>query len=153
MGRVIRALAVALAALLPGASHAGGWGEPSRAEARYGLRAVVCRPDGHGGTCLALACRGGRPVLVSASGGGGPMEGPTRVSTGRTAFDLRFTFDGTAVDVLGIAAAEAPLDRSQVEAILKATRITLASSEPGHRHEFPGRGLADRGGRAAASCR
>jgi len=129
------------------------WGAPSREFARYGVRTMVCDTRTHDAPCLGLACRAGTLVLVSAAGGGGPMDGPTRLSTGPSSFTLRFRFDERAIDQLGVAAASAELAPDQLEALMAATSITLtAQSDARIRHQFPTRGLAEAGRWAAAGC-
>lgn len=142
------------AAGLAGAAHAQSWGAPNRDFARYGVRTMVCAERAHAAPCLGLACRGGALALVNAAGGGGPMEGETRVSTGAGAFTLRFKFDPRALDRLGVAAASADLTAPQVETLLAATSLTLTlQADPRIRHRFSTRGLAGAWRRAAAACR
>jgi len=66
-------------------------------------------------------------------------DGPTRLSTGPSSFTLRFRFDERAID--------------QLAALMAAASITLtAQSDARIRHQFPTRGLAEAGRRAAAGC-
>lgn len=141
-------------AFAAGTAQAQSWGTPNRAFSNYGVKTIVCDERTHDAPCLGLACRDGALALVSASGGGGPMDGPTTVSTGRTRFTLRFQYDARAVDRLGIAASHSDLTLSQFEALVAATSVTVnAKGDPSIRHRFPTRGLASEGRRAAASCR
>lgn len=147
-------IAALAAVFLGGAARAQSWEAPSRDYARYGIRTIVCDQRGHAAPCLGLACRGGALVLVNAAGGGGPMEGPTRVSTGRDTFTLPFTFDPKAIDRLGVAASSADLTAAQLEALLAATSLTLTlQADASIRHRFSTRGLAGEWRRAAAACR
>jgi hypothetical protein len=132
---------------------AQSWGAPSRDYARYGIRSVICDERTHAAPCLGLACLDGALALVSAAGGGGPMDGPTRVSTGRTSFSMNFEFDPRAIDRLGVAAAKADLTAAQFEALIEARSITLAAqSDDSLRHRFTTRGLAREWRRVATAC-
>lgn len=148
---VLMALAFALSH--PGVAQAQTWGKPSRQEARYGLRTIVCHTGVHGHPCLGLACRGGKLLFVSTAGGGGPLEGRARVATGDTAFDVHFHFDAKAIDVLGVAAASAELTDSQVEALLIARTLTIVPrAASGIRHQFPTDRLNEQGRIVSQSC-
>jgi hypothetical protein len=149
------AAAVALALIsMENAVKAQSWGAPSPDFARYGIRTMVCDERTHAAPCLGLACVDGALALVSAAGSGGPMDGPTRVSNGRSTFTLRFEFDPRAIDRLGVAAARTDLTAAQFEALLAAQAITLtAQSDTSIRHRFSTRGLAREWRRVAAACR
>ena len=153
--RLTLAGAVALGAVfLAQAAHAQSWAAPSRNFARYGVRTMTCDQRPHAVPCLGLACFNGALALVNAAGGGGPMDGPTRVSTGRRSFTLNFQYDEQAIDRLGVAAARADLTAAQYEALLEAESITLAlQSDTRIRHRFSTRGLANEWGRVAQACR
>jgi hypothetical protein len=107
--RTIRTMVIAacgVAASLGGPA-AQGW-TPSRGGfACSGLIGEVCASDGHAPMCLALAWRAGRLDLVSAAGGGGPMEGATTIRFGGRSTRTTFVFDGRAADAMGVAAARA----------------------------------------------
>lgn len=142
------------AALLGNAAQAESWGSPGREFVRYGVRTIVCDERPHGVPCLGLACRNGALALVSASGGGGPMDGPTRVSTGQDAFTLNFEFDPRAIDRLGVAAASVDLTAAQFDTLLAAKSLTLTSqADASVRHRFSTRGLASEWRRVAAACK
>lgn len=133
--------------------QAESWGEPNRAFARYGVRSIVCNASTHDAPCLALACREGALALVSAAGGGGPMDGATRISTGRNAFTANFKYDERAIDKLGVAASEMDLTARQFDALLAATSLTLSlQSDPSIRHTFPTQGLATAWNRVFKTC-
>jgi hypothetical protein len=152
----MRALVLAFAVLAGGtAAQAQSWAAPADAQwRRYGLLSVVCRGDGHTDMCLGLACRGGRVELVSAAGGGGPMDGRTRLRAGDLDLQLAFAWDDRAIDALGIAASRAPVTASQVEALAATRSITLSSGGrgPGVSHRFPTRELAREWRRIAPGC-
>jgi hypothetical protein len=151
---LLAGVAVLGAAFLGGTAQAESWGAPSREFVRYGIRTIVCDERPHGAPCLGLACRNGALALVSASGGGGPMDGLTRVSTGQGAFTLNFAFDPRAVDRLGVAAASASLIAAQIDRLLAATSLILTShADASIRHRFTTRGLAGEWRRVAAACR
>jgi hypothetical protein len=151
-----RVLALALGvACTGGAAQAQGpsWGAPDRAFAQYGIRSVVCHRTPDTSLCLGLACSRGALALVSVAGGGGPMDGPTRVSDGRSRFTLKFVFDPKAVDRLGLAASRADLTAAQLETLAHAAEITLSDeADPRIHHRFPTHGLAREGRRIAAAC-
>lgn len=157
MSRLMRAVltgSLALMAIAESTSvRAQSWGEPNRAFARYGVRAIACDESTHDAPCLAIACRGGALVMVSAAGGGGPMDGPTRVSTGRNVFSASFKYDEDAINKLGVAASEVDLTASQFDMMLTATSLTLSpQSDPSIRHKIPTRGLTASWNRAFKSC-
>jgi hypothetical protein len=150
LARIVALATICMAGPVQGRS----WGTPGRDYGRYGILTMVCDERRHAAPCLGLACFDRTLALVSAAGGGGPMEGATRVSNGRTAFTLRFEFDPAAIDRLGVAASRASLDAAQFQALLGAEAITLAANtDPSVRHRFSARGLAREWRRAAASCR
>ncbi len=153
MARVAAFTGLTLGALDARAAQAQAWTLPNAAEARYGLGTVACHAGPHGGSCLALSCRSKRRVLVSAAGGGGPLEGPVRVSAGQAAFDVTFTFDPKGIDVLGIATSWAEVTAAQAEALLSASTLALTPREPGGDSlRFPTRRLAELGRRAWRTC-
>ena len=146
--------AAALAFAADGAFAAEDWGTPGPAYARFGIRTIACDERTHDQPCLGLACIDGSVALVSAAGGGGPMDGPTRISTGRDSFTLRFAFDARALDRLGVAASRAFPTAAQFDILLAARSLTLVSQPDGQiRHRFGTRGLAREGERVAANCR
>lgn len=149
------AVGVALGAVfLGGTAQAQSWGAPSREFARYGFRTIACHARPEGAPCLGLACRNGTLVLLSAAGGGGPMDGPTQVSTGKGSLTLSFSWDERAVDQLGVAASSADLTAAQFDMLLAATSLTLTSqAEASLRHRFSTRGLASEWRRVAAACK
>lgn len=151
---LLAGIAVLGAIVLGSPAQAESWGAPSREFARYGIRTIACDERPHGAPCLGLACRNGALALVSASGGGGPMDGLTRVSTGQGAFTLNFAFDPRAVDRLGVAAASANLTAAQLDMLLAATSLILTSeADASIRHWFTTRGLAGEGRRVTTACR
>ena len=94
LARIVALATICMAGPVQGRS----WGTPGRDYGRYGILTMVCDERRHAAPCLGLACFDRTLALVSAAGGGGPMEGATRVSNGRTAFTLRFEFDPAAID-------------------------------------------------------
>jgi hypothetical protein len=125
-------------------------GEPFR---RYGVLTAACLDDG--GVCLAVACPEGQLQLVSAAGGGGPMNERTTIITADRRFEVTFTWDDRGIDILGIAASRAPIDRSMLDAMAASPRIVLRSNGLGSpiTHRFATRNLAREVQRIAASCR
>jgi hypothetical protein len=127
-------------------ASAEAWSAPSREFARYGVRTIVCERSGHTSVCLGLACRHDAFELVSAAGGGGPMEGATTVANGRSRFTVNFVFDPKALDLLGLAASRAVLNGNQFSALAHASKIRLTAgddrsiqhsfSSEGHRREW-----------------
>jgi hypothetical protein len=152
-----RPAVIAALLLLAGAgAEAQSWAQPPESGwRRYGLLTVVCRSDGHTDLCLGLACRAGRPELVSAAGGGGPMDGRTRLRAGDLDILLDFAWDDRALDALGIAASRAAVTAEQVEALAATRTITLSSGGRGSQisHRFPTRELAREWRRIAPNCR
>jgi hypothetical protein len=149
-------LAAFLLALAPTGAAAQSWAQPVEAGwRRYGLLTVVCRSDGHTDMCLGLACRAGGVELVSAAGGGGPMDGRTRLRAGDLDLQLAFAWDDRAIDALGIAASRAAVTPGEVEALAATRTITLSSGGrgPGVSHRFPTRELAREWRRIAPGCR
>ena len=110
-------------------ASAEAWSAPSRKFVRYGVRTIVCEGSGHTSVCLGLACQHGAFELVSAAGGGGPMEGATTVANGRSRFTVNFVFDPKALDLLGLAASRAVLDGNQFSALAKASKIRLTAGD------------------------
>jgi hypothetical protein len=145
---------VVLGLLASYAAQAGSWVPPTRELTRYGVQTMVCDRAGQVPICLGLACRNGTLELVSAAGGGGPMEGPTRVSTGKTSFSLNFLFDPEAVNQLGLTAARVKLSSGQVSALTDALEVTLtAGYDRRVRHRFSSQNQAQEWRRVRASCR
>jgi hypothetical protein len=145
---------VVLSLLSSFAAQAESWAPPTREFTRYGVQTMVCDRAGQVPICLGLACRNGALELVSAAGGGGPMEGPTRVSNGKTAFTLNFLFDPEAVNRLGLAAARVKLSSDQVSALTDALEVTLrAGYDRRVRHGFSSQNQAQEWRRVRASCR
>jgi hypothetical protein len=145
---------VMLGLLGSNAAYAESWAPPSREFARYGVQTVVCNRAGQVPICLGLACRNRAWELVSVAGGGGPMEGLTRVFNGKRSYTLNFLFDPRAIDQLGLAASRVKLSSNQVSALADATEITLtAGHDPRIRHSFPLRNQAQEWRRVRASCR
>jgi hypothetical protein len=136
------------------AAQAGSWAPPNRDFARYGLQTMVCDQAGQVPICLGLACRNGTWELVSAAGGGGPMEGPTRVSNGKRSFTLNFLLDPEAVNRLGLAAARVKLSSDQVSALMEALEVTLtAEYDRRIRHRLSLQNQAQEWRRVRATCR
>jgi hypothetical protein len=149
-----RGWGVVLALLGSSAVHAESWAPPTREFARYGVQTMVCDRAGQVPICLGLACRNGTLELVSAAGGGGPMEGPTRVSNGKTAFTVNFLFDPEAVNKLGLAAARVKLSSDQIAALTDAREVTLtAGYDRRIRHRFSSQNQAQQWRRVRAACR
>jgi hypothetical protein len=149
-----RGWGVVLALLGSSAVHAESWAPPTREFARYGVQTMVCDRAGQVPICLGLACRNGTLELVSAAGGGGPMEGPTRVSTGKRSFSLNFLFDPEAVNQLGLAASRARLNSDQISILIDALEVNLtAGYDRRVRHTFSSQNQAQEWRRVRASCR
>ncbi len=145
---------VMLASLSGSAVYAESWAPPTREVARYGVQTMVCDRAGHVPICLGLACRKGTLELVSAAGGGGPMEGPTRVSIGKRSFTLNFLFDPEAVDRIGLAASRVKLSSDQASTLMDAPEITLAAGYNRRvRHRFSSQNQVEEWRRVRGSCR
>jgi hypothetical protein len=130
------------------------WGPPSPEYASYGIGTIICNERAQDGSCLGLACIEGALALVNMAGGGGPVEGATRVSTGRNTLTLKFVWDEGAVDKLGLAASAADLTLAQFETLSGAASITLTmASDSSIRHRFTTRGISAEWLRVARSCR
>lgn len=146
--------ACGVAATLGTVAAAEGWGPARSSSARYGLISEVCNSDSHAPYCLALGCRSGRLELVSAAGGGGPMEGRTTILFGDRSLQTTFVYDDKAVDELGIAAAWARVPDQVLRAVANAEEVRLTAPNAGvvAKHLFPTRGLASELPRAATEC-
>lgn len=150
----IIALAAVSFAAFPAIASAESW-KPAHGDfARYGLMSEVCTSDGHVQTCLALTCRGGRLELVSAAGGGGPMEGQATLRFGTRSARVSFVYDAKAVDIMGVAAARAGVPSRLLNALTDATAIELSTSNSGARivHRFTMDGFAKELRRATGTC-
>ena len=130
------------------------WRAPSEEFRRYGVLTAACNDNGHGGVCLGLACPEGQLQLVSAAGGGGPMNGETSILIGQRRETVTFRWDDRGLDVLGIAASRAPIRAAVVEAIASTPRVVLRSNGVGSplTHRFATRNLAREWQRVRASC-
>jgi hypothetical protein len=125
----IRLSAVLSVLGMTSSASAEAWSAPTREFARYGVRTIVCDRSGHTSVCLGLACRHDAFELVSAAGGGGPMEGATTVANGRSRFTVNFVFDPKALDLLGLAASRAVLNGNQFSALAQASKIRLTAGD------------------------
>jgi hypothetical protein len=146
-------LLIALSFLAAGSALAQSWQAPDPQFRRFGFLTVACNDDSHGGVCLGLACPEGQLQLVSAAGGGGPMDGPT-ITMGERRAQATFVWDDVGINVLGIAASRAPVDRATVEAMAATPRVTLraGSGNSALVHRFATRNLAREWERVARSC-
>jgi hypothetical protein len=136
------------------AAQAESWATPTHEFVRYGVQSMVCDRAGQVPICLGLACRNGTLELVSAAGGGGAMEGLTRVSTGKRSFTLNFLFDPEAVDRIGLAAARVKLSSDEVSALTDALEVTLtAGYDRRIRHRFSSQNQVEEWRRVRTLCR
>lgn len=100
------------------------WQAPPPGGARLGLKAVGCK----GEFCLAVACVGGKPQLVSMSPGGGPFNGATRVAIGATNATVTFTEDPKIMDAFNMLGTRAPVAPELIAALASAKDVTLAGA-------------------------
>jgi hypothetical protein len=142
--------------LLAGASGAmaQNWQAPNAEFRRFGFLTVACNDDSHGGVCLGIACPEGQLQLISAAGGGGPLDGPTTNLNGERRVQATFRWDDVGINVLGIAAARAAVERATIDAMAAVPRVTLrvGSGNSAHTHRFATRNLAREWQRVRASC-
>lgn len=146
--------ACGVVSVLGTAAAAEGWAPARGSSARYGLISEVCTSDGHAPICLALACRSRRLELVSAAGGGGPMEGRITIRYGDHVVRTSFVYDDKAVDMLGIAAARASVPEQVLRSMANAEEVRLSAPNAGvvAEHRFPTRGFKTELARATAAC-
>ncbi len=149
---VVALLAAVPAAVGESSAAEQGW-ERSRGKfARYGLITQSCLRAGHTETCLGLACRAGRLELVSAAGGGGPLNGPTNVGFGGRLLKVTFTEDTRALDVLGISASRSTIRLEALRAMAAAPAIEVRSGQGNVKLQFRTAGLRAELGRAENIC-
>lgn len=152
--RAISALAAFGFAAIPAIASAESWKPSHGSFARYGLISEVCTNDGHAPTCLALTCRAGRLELVSAAGGGGPIEGPAILRFSGRSARVSFVYDVRAIDILGVAAARARIPSRLFEGLNNTRVIELSTRDSGARivHRFTMNGFANEVRRATGIC-
>jgi hypothetical protein len=151
---VVTLLAATPAALGESSAAEESWERSHGKFARYGLITQTCLRAGHTETCLALACRAGRLELVSAAGGGGPLDGPATVGFGGRLLKVKFTEDPRALDALGISAARSAIGVEPLRTMAAAPAIELHSGQGSTllKIRFRTAGLRAELGRAQAMC-
>ncbi|HRK24174.1 MAG TPA: hypothetical protein PLQ11_04395 [Beijerinckiaceae bacterium] len=90
--------------------------------AKLGLKAIGCK----GEFCLAVACVGGKPQLVSLSPGGGPFNGATKVTVGPASASVTFVEDPKIMDAFNMLGTRAPVMPELIADMATAKDITLA---------------------------
>jgi hypothetical protein len=126
---VVALLAAAPAAVGETSAGQESWERSQGKFARYGLITQTCLRAGHTDTCLGLACHAGRLQLVSAAGGGGPLDGPVTVGFGGQLLKVRFTEDPRAIEVMGISASRTTIEPEPLRTMATAPTIELHSGQ------------------------
>lgn len=148
------AVVIALAMLAGGSASAQTWQQPTAEFKDFGFLTIACNDDAHGGVCLGIACPEGQLQLISAAGGGGPMDGPTVIITSQRRIEATFRWESVAVERLGIAASRARVEPATIEAMAASPRIILraGSGNSALTHRFATRNLAREWQRISSSC-
>lgn len=120
----LKRLMIGLGALCAFALPATGqtWQAAPPAGAKLGLKAVGCK----GEFCLAVACVGGKPQLVSMSPGGGPFNGATRVTVGPANANVIFVEDPKIMDAFNMLGTRAAVAPELIADMASAKDVTLS---------------------------
>lgn len=118
--RTLLLLAATGAMVLPAAAQT--WQAATGPTAQLGIQALTCK----GEFCLGVACRSGKPELVSMSPGGGPFNGSVSVSVGGVKETVTFAEDPKMMAAFNMLGTRGGISPALLAALGSARDITLS---------------------------
>jgi hypothetical protein len=118
-----------------------------------GVDFVVCKDIPDEVICLGLGCASGSARLVSMRSGSGAFGGNVKVTGAGGAFQAHFSdYDEKLGAAVGASGSRATITREQLEALTRASRITIFDPKENFTESYSTKGLKALVAKAKGAC-